>query len=349
MSSDFLTPILVTGANGFIGSHVVKTLLERGYTVRGTVRPFTKKDSYKNLYELTNDPKKLHLVEADIMDPKAWEDAVKGCKYVIHTACPNLSYDPSNEDVLIKPAVEGTLNVLNAGLQGGITKSVITSSIGTMWLGNHKKEISEQDWLDESKCDSFHKSKALAERAIWNFWSKNKENMEVVIINPGFTVGPVLTKSKSASIEMILKLITGKVPALPNFSFAMADVKDVAEAHVNALFAQNSNGKRYLIASQTSTFEKIASVIRAEFQPYGYNIPSKTISTQYFKYIAWFDSGARKTMPYLDKDMKFNNSLSIKDLGLKYRSPEQALIEMCYSMIDLNMITNKIRAQTASR
>jgi len=349
MSSDFSTPILVTGANGFIGSHIVKTLLEKGYTVRGTVRTLAKKDNYQNLYDLASDPTKLQLVEADIMNPKAWEDAVKGCKYVIHTACPNLSYDPSNEDVLIKPTVEGTMNVLNAGLKGGIRKSVVTSSIGTMWLGNHEKEVCEEDWLDESKCDSFHKSKALAERAIWNFWSQNKENMEVVIINPGFTVGPVLTKSRSASIEMIVKLITGKVPALPNFSLAMTDVKDVAEAHINALFAQNSNGKRYLIASKTSTFEKIASVLRTEFQPYGYQIPNKTIATQYFKYIAWFDSGARKTMPYLDKDMKFNNALSIKDLGLKYRSPDQALLDMCYSMIDLKMIPNKIRPQTASR
>jgi len=345
--SDFSNPILVTGANGFIGSHIVKALLEKGYTVRGTVRSLSKNEDYQFLFDLA-DKRKLELVEADLLEEKSWDKAVQGCKYIIHTAGPSLSYEPKNPDILMKPLVEGTMNVLNAGLKQGVKKSVITSTIGTMWLGNESKIVNEEDWLDETKCDTFHKSQAMKEKAVWKFWEGNKNNMEITIINPGFVVGPVLNKSKGASVQMILKLLTGKVPALPNFSMALVDVKDAAEAHVNALFANNTNGKRYLVASQTLWFDKIASILRGEFEQYGYNITNRKIATNYFKYVAWFDSEAKKTLPYLDKDMKFNNFSSIRDLRLTYKSPEKSLIDMGYSFINYQLIANKIKTQRVS-
>jgi len=345
MSADHSSPILVTGATGFIGSHIVKTLLERGYTVRGTVRSLSKHDNYQFLFDLTDNKNKLELVEADLLEEISWERAVRGCKYIIHAAGPSLTYEPKDADVLMKPLVEGTMNVLNAGLKHGIKKSVITSTIGTMWLGNDQKAVNEDDWLDESKGDNFHKSQALKEKAIWSFWDQNKDKMEITIINPGFVVGPVLNKTKGASVQMILKLLTGKIPALPNFSMALADVQDVAEAHVNALFSNNTNGKRYLVAGQTLWFEKIASILRGEFGQYGYQITNRKIATQYFKYVAWFDSGAKKTMPYLDKDMKFSNVTSIRELGLKYRPMDQSLIDMGYSFINHQMMSNKLKTQ----
>ena len=102
--------VLVTGASGFIGAHIVQQLLAEGYRVRGTVRDLsdhTKTDPLKRLAEGAAYP--LELVQADLLDVDCWKDVVKGCRFVLHVACPWPSVEPKCEDDVLKPAVEGTL------------------------------------------------------------------------------------------------------------------------------------------------------------------------------------------------------------------------------------------------
>ena len=315
MSFDQTSPILVTGVTGYIGSHIAKNLLEKGYKVRGTVRAIDKKEKYDFLYDYADKPDSLEIVEADLMNARSWDKVAKGCQYVIHSACPNLVKEPKNPDDLIRPAKEGTLNVLNAALREGVRKSVVTSSIMTMWMGNKDKTVSEDDWLDETNLDVENKAKALTEKAVWEFWSMNKDKMEIAIVNPGFVVGPVLTNYKGSAVQTFLKLLMGKMPAIPHFSVAAVDVRDVAEAHVQALFAKNSNGKRYLIAGKMLWFEKIARILKGEFGPHGYKVAETHLPSHYMKYALWFDSGVKRIMPFLDVEMKFNNQRSRNELG----------------------------------
>lgn len=100
--------VLVTGASGYIASHVLKQLLELGYRVRGTVRSLNDEKKVLPLKRLADNPKHpLELCEANLLDEKGWDEAIKGCTYVIHTASPVPKADPSDENEVIKPAVNG--------------------------------------------------------------------------------------------------------------------------------------------------------------------------------------------------------------------------------------------------
>ena len=122
--------VLVTGATGYLASHVVKQLLELGYKVRGTVRSLRDEKKTKPLRNLVANPKHvLELVEADLLNENSWLDAVKGCTYVIHTASPVPIGVPTDENEVITPAVNGTLFVLRASIQPeSIVKRVVLTS-----------------------------------------------------------------------------------------------------------------------------------------------------------------------------------------------------------------------------
>ena len=127
MESNKNIPVLVTGASGYIASHLIKILLERGHKVRGTVRSLSNRSKYEFLYRLA--PEKndnLTLVEADLTDRASWPAAVEGCEYIFHIASPIPPYVPKDENELIGPAVAGTVNVLEAAAEKGAKKVVVT-------------------------------------------------------------------------------------------------------------------------------------------------------------------------------------------------------------------------------
>ena len=117
--------VLVSGASGFVACHVVQQLQQAGYRVRGTVRSLKNEAKCQPLRELCPDAAHpIELVEADLLDAESWPKAVEGCTYVIHTASPFPAANPKHEDELIKPAVEGTLNVLRAAKDVSSVKRV---------------------------------------------------------------------------------------------------------------------------------------------------------------------------------------------------------------------------------
>ena len=187
--------ILVTGATGFLATHVVKQLLEKGYRVRGTVRSLRDEKKLAPLRNLVpNSRFKLELVEADLLKEETWINAVNGCTYVIHTASPLPLEDPKDENEVIKPAINGTLNVLRACVQDGSrVKRVVLTSSGLAIAGDIHKDgytYSEKDWPKTEGLTPYSKSNLLAEKAAWDF-VRERERIrescfELVVINPGF-------------------------------------------------------------------------------------------------------------------------------------------------------------------
>jgi nucleoside-diphosphate-sugar epimerase len=162
--------VLVSGASGFLASHIIKLLQEEGYRVRGTVRSLKDEKKVAPLRKLANNPKhELELIEADLNDESSWLDAVKDCNYVMHTASPVPKYVPSDENEVIKPAVNGTLFVLKACVQEGnkVERIVLTSSVSAI-SGDEcttDKLYSEKDFSVIEKSQPYTKSKILAEKA----------------------------------------------------------------------------------------------------------------------------------------------------------------------------------------
>jgi nucleoside-diphosphate-sugar epimerase len=123
--------VCVTGATGFAASHLIKQLLEKGYTVHTTVRSLSQKERYQFLYNLENAETHLKLFEADLLMDGSFDEAVKNCSVVYHPASPFFLATPKDpQKELVDPAVNGTLNVLNSCSMSQTIKRVVVTSSG---------------------------------------------------------------------------------------------------------------------------------------------------------------------------------------------------------------------------
>lgn len=145
--------VLVTGGTGFLAVHTILQLLRQGYTVKTTVRSFSRKESIiRALNEggMTN-PDDLSFYEADLGADEGWNEAMKNCDYVLHIASPFPGDQPKDENELIIPARDGSLRVLKAARDAGVKRVVLTSSFAAI---GYSKDIvnhifNEADWTDE--------------------------------------------------------------------------------------------------------------------------------------------------------------------------------------------------------
>jgi dihydroflavonol-4-reductase len=172
------SPILVSGASGFVAIHTIIQLLEQGYNVRGTIRSLAKESEVRETiakYVQAND--RLQIVSADLEQDAGWEEAMKGVEYVLHVASPFPLYEPSHEDELIIPAVKGTLRVLRAAHKAKVKRVVQVSSNAAISSGHNgeNRTFTEDDWTILDKVGAYPKSKTLAELAAWDF-IKSEEN-----------------------------------------------------------------------------------------------------------------------------------------------------------------------------
>jgi len=141
-------PICVTGASGFIASHLVRELMEKGYNVKGTVRDLSHPEKYSFLTSLPKADQHLELVESELLTSGSYDHAVRGCEYVIHTASPYFLDVKDPQQDLVDPAVKGTLNVLKScEISKQVKKVIITSSVAAITdeTGNYDSMVKRAD------------------------------------------------------------------------------------------------------------------------------------------------------------------------------------------------------------
>ncbi|CAL0334250.1 unnamed protein product [Lupinus luteus] len=258
--------ICVTGGSGFIASWIVKFLLQRGYTVRATLRNPSDPKKVHHLLQLDGAKERLHLYKADLLEQGSFDSVVQGSHAVFHTASPVrlVVQDPQAE--LIDPALKGTLNVLQScAKSSSLERVVLTSSISAVIFSERPKNpdvIVDETWFsDEHFCRRselwYTLSKTLAEAAAWKFAREN--NIDMVAINPSMVAGPLLQQEVNESVEPILKLINGA--PFPNRCFGWVNVKDVANAHIQAYEIASANG-RYLMVERVVHFSELARTLR---------------------------------------------------------------------------------------
>ena len=344
--ADENTPlVLVTGSSGYVAAHCVKQLLEEGnYKVRGTVRSLKNEEVCEALKALVPDAKfPLELVEADLLDEESWKKAVEGCSYVLHLASPFLLETPKNVDELLKPAIDGTLNVLKACKEvGGIKRVVLTSSVAAIWVGNLGKVLDEESWSDLKKATPYEYSKTAAEKAAWDFVAELPEEskFELATINPGLIVGPLLQKKKCASFDVIRQLLERDSSVVPDICMLLVDVRDVAKAHILAMTKPEAAGKRHILsaAENSYSFLDIARFLANEFNSKGYNVPMRKAPKFVLWMLSWFNKDVRSIYPYIGSPFKANTSRLRDVLGIEPRKIEESIVEMGHSVIDLGMI-----------
>lgn len=338
-------PVLVTGASGYIGSWIVRTLLEAGYAVHGTVRNPQKAAGLEHLHALAAaHPGRLTLFKADLLEPGSFDEAMAGCELVMHTASPFLlsGFDDAQE-ALVRPALEGTRVVLDAvNRTESVRRVVLTSSVVAIYGDNRESRdvpggvFTEEHWNTTSTVDHqpYSYSKTVAERQAWRY-EKAQNRWDLVTIHPGLVLGPSLTTaSDSASLSTMKQFIDGSMlTGAPALDMGVVDVRDIAQAHLRAGFTPEAHG-RYLTTADSLTLLEIGTILRRKFGPL-YPFPRMTAPKMIVKAIAPLAGLTRK---YVERNVgypvAFDSSRGRTELGLVYRPLEQTITEHFQQMID---------------
>jgi len=344
--------VLVTGATGFIAQHCMLQLLEAGYEVRGTARSANRAaDVVAILSPHLSDVARgrldaLEVVAADLTRDDGWRGAVEGCRFVMHIASPLPKGVVKDENELIVLARDGALRVLRASHDAGVERVVLTSSLSAIIYGNDRSHLfTEADWsnLDGKRIGAYDKSKTIAERASWEYMETIKDSspMELVAINPGLVLGPLLSSDWGTSAEMVKRILDHKVPAIPNIGFATVDVRDVASAHVTAMVSPNAVGQRFICAEANHSMMEIAEILKTRYGTRGFKIPTGRLPSIVIRAMAIFDKTVRLALNDLDTSQNVDNT---KIRAVLNRQPRD-LLEMTTSMADSMIDYGVVQAQ----
>ncbi|MBL0887849.1 SDR family oxidoreductase [Myceligenerans indicum] len=333
---------LVTGATGFIAGHVIEELLHHDYRVRATVRSLrdpARTAHLRTLAERTGGD--LELVEADLTDDAGWPEAVDGCSNVLHMASPFPATPPRDASSLVRPAVDGTLRVLAASEAAGVGRVVVTSSIAavsTRSANDDDRVRDESDWTDPDQAPAYARSKTLAERAAWRF-AQDHPDLEVVAINPGLVLGPIQHTSAGTSVTIVRRLLGREVPAVPLMGFAPVDVRDLAVAHRRALEAPQAAGNRYICAGPNVWFGEMAQILREEFGPLGYRVPTAQMPYWMLWVLARFDGEVRLALDFVNRPEHLRADKAASELGLSMRPVRETLVDTGRSLIRHGLVS----------
>jgi dihydroflavonol-4-reductase len=258
-----MVSVLVTGATGFVASHTIAELLQRGYEVRGTVRSRERALREAALARLPG-AERLSLVEANLLDPASFAKPAEGCAAVFHIASPYAIDVKDPQRDLVDPAVKGTEAVLSAAARAGVRRVVLTSSLAAVTDEPPGRALSEADWNEKSSLtrNPYYFSKVRAERAAWDFMAREKPGFDLVVINPAVVVGPSYTRALNESNKLLADMTKGVFPGVLDLTWGFVEVRDVARAHVQALETPAAAG-RYICSGDVLTMRETVAALRA--------------------------------------------------------------------------------------
>jgi len=337
--------VLVTGGSGFIGSHSILQLLAAGHQVTTTVRTLKREgDVGAMLKQGGAEPgNRLSFIVADLENDTGWPEGVAGCDYVLHVASPFPPNIPKHEDELIVPAREGTLRVLRASRDAGVKRVVLTSSFAAIGYGHRPQSapFNETNWTDPNGEDvtAYVKSKALAERAAWDFIANEGGNLELSVINPVGVFGPVLGPDYSTSILLVQRLMDGAMPGVPRLYFGAVDVRDVADLHIRAMTNPAAKGERFLaVAGDFMSILDIAKVLKNRMGASAKKVPTRQLPDWLVRIAALRDPAVRQILPELGKTKNATNEKAKRMLGWAPRSNEEAVVATAESLVRLGLL-----------
>ena len=344
-------PVLVTGATGYVAGWLVKLLLDNGLTVHAAVRDVTNKEKLKHLDKLAESSKgKIVYFEADLLKKGSYDQAVQGCELVYHTASPfiNSVKDPQKE--LIEPALEGTRNVLDSvNRTNSVKRVVLTSSVAAI-LGDNKdlqslpdQIVNEGHWNISSSVSHqpYSYSKTLAEKEAWKIYEKQNK-WQLVVINPVLVLGPGINpKITSESYNLMKQLGDGSMKiGVPNFEIGIVDVRDVAQAHFNAGFLPEAQG-RHIVCAESKSFLQLADLVRENFGS-KLQLPKKNLP----KWLVWLAAptvGIKRKMVSrnMGYHIKVDNSKSISELKISYKPVKETVNDFFEQMYQSGAFAKK--------
>jgi nucleoside-diphosphate-sugar epimerase len=322
-----MSPVLVTGGSGYLGTQLIAALLRDGRQVRATVRSLQSEGDVRAAVRRGGaDDSRLEVVTAELTADAGWAAAVAGCEEIHHTASPMIQSEDADE--VIVPARDGTLRVLRAARDAGARRVVLTSSFAAVgYSPKPGADYTEADWTDPGTpgLPPYPRSKAIAERAAWDFVEHEGGDTELVVVNPTFILGPALTAQARSSLQLTKAMLDGTMPVLRRQRFGVADVRDVADLHIRAMAAPGAAGQRYLALADgpTISFLQMAQILRERLGPLAERVPT--------------EEAAGPEPPRL----VIHNDRAKQELGWRPRPAETTIVETAESLRDLGLLEKR--------
>ena len=218
---------------------------------------------------------------------------------------------------------------------------VLTSSMAAIAYGVVKDKVfTEADWTDGDNLKdttTYVRSKAIAEKAGWEYMKNETSGMEFTTVNPGLVLGPILDRNDyGTSAALILKMLDGSLPALPKIGYSIVDVRSVADMHIKAMTVPEAAGERFLCANTFATMSEIAEVLRKKFPER--KIPKLALPDFVLKLVAIFDQQTAPAVIELNSKRTHDNSKAKKILGWEPIPDEQSIVDTAQSLIDLEFV-----------
>jgi nucleoside-diphosphate-sugar epimerase len=319
-----MSPVLVTGGSGYVGTQLIAALLRDGTAVRTTVRSLDREAGLRKAARRGGaDDAGLEVVVADLMADGGWPGAVADCADIYHVASPMIQ--PKDADEVIVPAREGTLRVLRAARDAGARRVVLTSSFAAVgYTPKPSADYTEADWTDPDTpgLPPYPRSKAIAERAAWDFIEREGGGTELVSVNPTGIFGPALTAEARSSLQLIKAMLDGTMTVVPRQRFGVADVRDVADAHIRAMATPEAAGQRFLVLADgpTISWHRLAQILRERLGPLAERVPTV--------------EAPGDELP----DLVIHNERAKNVLGWRPRPVETTIVETAESLRDLGLL-----------
>lgn len=314
--------ILVTGATGLVGSHLLQALLNKGEKVRAL---------YRSVIPQIPGSEKIDWVKGDILDVLSLEEAMQGVQQVYHCAA-IVSFHPSQRKHLHHVNIEGTANVVNASLDAGISKMVFMSSVAA--LGRIREDVmidETMNWTPETSNSEYGKSKYMAEMEVWRGIG---EGLNAVIVNPVIILGAGDWSSGSTAI---FKSAYDEFPWYTEGMSGFVDVQDVVKAMIT-LMESGMSAERFIISGDNLPYRSVFTMIANAF---GKKPPHKKV-TVWMAAIVWrleaIKSKFTGKSPLLTKEtaktarakVRFNNQKLLHAIpAFQYTSMEESIKRIC--------------------
>ena len=261
--------IVVTGASGHLGGWVVAFLVERGHRGLGTSGPGEDPDAVKRTLAAAGvRPDRFDIASLDLLAEDGLDQLVAGQGALVHVAAPIPLNLPEASPSMLAAAREGTRRILEAASRAGVRRVVATSSIMAAVYGADRDDgvaVTEADWSapESEPMTAYAVAKTEAEREAWR--SARALSLDLTVINPGVLLGPGLTGTVSASLNVFQEALAGRATIAPVVLLPRADVRDVARLHIDALSAPAAAGERiFCVAEQVWLLDLIDMIRNAE-------------------------------------------------------------------------------------
>jgi nucleoside-diphosphate-sugar epimerase len=178
----------------------------------------------------------------------------------------------------------------------------------------------------------YTRSKTIAEQAAWDLVRERDAADRLAVVNPGAILGPVLSKHRSYSLEVIERMLKG-MPGVPRLGFSFVDVRDVADLQIAAMAAPQAGGERFIATTEFLWMSDVAKILRDELGPEAEKVPTRTVPNLLVRAMALFDPGIRSVVGGLGQKETYSNEKARERLGWSPRPLNQTIADCARSLL----------------